>query len=304
MTRTGSATGLTAAKLVPDQLMDLWRAVESGDLDEDEFVRTEQQLVGEYRSIWTEALALDGDRDLVHSLVAELAEYVQCDDLDEVRRRCEAAQAGVEREWRDRVDPRDPGSIQEYYDRNRIHLYELLWWHTLAEDASPLAYVTALHFARQRGLKAYLDFGAGVGSGGILFARHGLRVALADISTTMLDFCEWRFGYRRSLPVQIIDLKFTELPRQAFDLVTAMDVFEHLVDPLTTMERVWESLKPGGYLVGRFNDAREDDHRGTGESLEHVAKDFRPLFERMKSLGFQEVWQDAWLWGHQVFQKR
>jgi hypothetical protein len=29
-------------------------------------------------------------------------------------------------------------------------LYELMWWHTLNEDASPLAYVTALRFAQQR----------------------------------------------------------------------------------------------------------------------------------------------------------
>jgi len=304
MTRSASTAALAAAKLVPDQLMDLWQGVERGELDESGFARAQERLVGGYRAIWAQSLALDGHRDLEGSLLAELAEYVQCDDLNEVRRRCQAAMAGVEAEWRDRVDPRDPHSIQAYYDQNPIHLYELLWWHTLVDDASPLAYVTALHFARQHGCRTYLDFGAGVGSGGILFAQHGLTVALADISTTMLDFCEWRFGYKRSLPVQIIDLKFTELPRQAFDLVTAMDVFEHLVDPAETVERVWESLRPGGFLVGRFDDDEDEDHPGSGDSLEHIAQDFGPMFDRMKSLGFEEVWQDRWLWGHQAFQKR
>ncbi len=304
MTQPGSASALTADKLVPDRLMDLWQGVERGELQQDEFAEAQDRLVGGYRTIWKDALVLDEDPDLEHSLLAELGEYVQCDDLKEVRRRCEDAMAGVEHEWRDRVDPRDPHSIQDYYDRNPVHLYELLWWHSLADDPSPLAYVTALHFARQHGCRTYLDFGAGVGSGGILFARHGLTVALADISTTMLDFCEWRFGYKRSLPVHVIDLKFTELPRQAFDLVTAMDVFEHLVDPAETVERVWESLKPGGFLVGRFDDEPDEDHPNSGDSLEHIAQDFGPMFERMKSLGFQEVWQDKWLWGHQAFQKR
>ncbi len=291
-------------RLLPDRLKALWHEVEKGRITEEDFVREQRRLLGEYRQTWTQALLLPGRRRLQSSLLAELGEYVECDDPAEVRRRCEDAMGGVEHEWRDRVDPRDPHSIQDYYDRNPVHLYELLWWHSLVDDSSPLAYVTALHFARQHGCRSYLDFGAGVGSGGILFARHGLNVALADISTTMLDFCEWRFGYKRSLPVHVIDLKFTELPRQTFDLVTAMDVFEHLVDPVETVERVSESLKPGGFLVGRFDDEPDDDHPGSGDSLEHIAQDFGPMFARMKSLGFREVWQDEWLWGHQAFQKR
>ena len=290
-------------KLLPDRLKALWDEVEKGRISEEDFVRAQRRLLSEYRRTWAQALLLPGRRRLQSSLLAELGEYVECDDPAEVRRRCEDAMSGVEREWQTQVRPGDRQSIERFYDQSPIHLYELTWWHSLTDDASPLAYVTALRFARQRGCHDYLDFGAGVGSGGILFARHGLTVALADISTTLLDFCEWRFGYRRSLPVHVIDLKFTELPRRTFDLVTAMDVFEHLVDPVETVERVWESLKPGGFLFGRFDD-KPDDHSGGGDSLEHIAQDFGPMFARMKTLGFREVWQDEWLWGHQAFQKR
>ena len=55
----------------------------------------------------------------------------------------------------------------------------------LGEDLSPLAYVLALRFAQQHGCQSYLDFGAGVGSGGLLFARHGLQTTLADISSLL-----------------------------------------------------------------------------------------------------------------------
>jgi 16S rRNA G1207 methylase RsmC len=67
-------------------------------------------------------------------------------------------------------------------------LYELMWWHTLGEDVSPLAYVLALRLAQQDGCQSFLDFGAGVGSGGILFARHGLQAALVDVSSSLLHF--------------------------------------------------------------------------------------------------------------------
>jgi SAM-dependent methyltransferase len=292
-----------APGLVPDQLTALWQAVEAKRLTEQQFHRDEKRLLGEYRALWRDALLLDEQRTLETSLLTELGEYVDCDDRAEVRRRCQAAMSGVEREWREKVIPGDRRSIEEYYDKNAVHLYELTWWHTLLEDTSPLAYVTALRFGEQRGCQRVLDFGAGVGSGGILFARHGFNVALADISTTMLDFCEWRFGYKRSLPVHVIDLKYTPLPPRAFDLVTAMDVFEHLVDPVTTMEQVWATLKPGGFLFGRFDDTHDEDHPDDGDSAEHIAQDFGPMFKRMGELGFTEVWHDEWLWGHQAFRK-
>jgi 2-polyprenyl-3-methyl-5-hydroxy-6-metoxy-1,4-benzoquinol methylase len=175
-------------------------------------------------------------------------------------------------------------------------LYELMGWHTLGDDLSPLAYVVALRFAQQRGCQCYLDFGAGVGSGGILFARHGLQVALADISSSLLRFSAWRLGIRR-LSAQYVDLKLSGLSNQAFDVITAMDVFEHLSDPVEAAEQLWKALKPGGFLYARIS--AEPD----AERPQHIVQDFGPTLERMQKLGFVEVWRDEWLWGHQVFQK-
>ena len=50
-------------------------------------------------------------------------------------------------------------------------------------------------------------------------------MTLADISSTLLRFSAWRRDQRR-LPATYVDLKTAELPAGAFDLVTAMDVFE------------------------------------------------------------------------------
>ncbi len=96
---------------------------------------------------------------------------------------------------------------------------------------------------------------------------------------------------------RIIDLKHQSLPSKAFDFVTAMDVFEHLVNPVATVDQIAEALVPRGFLYGRFA-CREDDERP-----QHIVHDFDPIFERLRALGFSQVWEDEWLWGHQVFQK-
>jgi len=282
--------------LLPDQLQALWQAVGERRLTAEEFTRKQDGLLAEYRAMWTQALVVEGRENLRDSLLRELGDYVQCEDIDELRRRCERAVETLKGEWHAQVRVGEERAIERFYDQSQTTVYELMWWHTLHDDLSPLAYVTALHLARQHDGLQYLDFGAGVGSGGILFARHGFNVTLADISSTLLRFSEWRLE-RRGLPAVYIDLKNQELPPNAFDFVTAMDVFEHLVDPVATVEQLWKALRPGGFLYARI--AVEDDE----DRPQHIVQDFGPTFKRMEMLGFVKVWQDAWLWGHQVFQK-
>ena len=112
----------------------------------------------------------------------------------------------------------------------------------------------------------------------------------------MLSFCRFRFELRKRRAT-FIDLKESPLPDSAFDFITAMDVFEHLVDPVGTVDALDRCLKPGGYVYGRF--AGEEDR----ERPQHIVQDFRPVFARFAELGFKEVFRDEWLWGHQVYQK-
>ena len=284
-------------QLLPDHLMELWERVDRKELLKEEFYLQQEQGIAEYKKIWTDALLLKGHRELKKSLIDELARYLTCHDLAEIQRRCCCAVDDLAKEWRDKVDPTDRRSVENFYNETEGEIYELMWWHTLSDDLSPLAYVTALQFAQRQGCHSCLDFGAGVGSGSILFARHGLKVGLADISSPLLAFSKWRFS-QRDLPGEFFDLKINDLPTESFDLVTAMDVFEHLPDPVEVVDKLSDALKPGGFLFGRFGD-EENEERPL-----HVVQDFEPSFRRLRELGFIQVWQDSWLWGHQVFQKR
>jgi SAM-dependent methyltransferase len=283
--------------LLPDRLKELWGRVEHKQLTVGDAEYQQGRWLDEYRAIWTEALVLDGQQDLRQSLLNELSAYLGCADLAALESSCRDATRALSDDWRRMVDPADTGSIERFYDQGQGYLFELMWWHTLVPDHGPLAYVLALDFARQRQSgRRYLDFGAGVGAGGLLFARHGFQVTQADISSTLLRFSQWRME-RRGLSAGFIDLKDTSLPPDAFDMITAMDVFEHLADPVKAVDHLAIALKRGGFLFGRFAAEHDEDRP------QHIVFDFGPVLERLRSLGFRQVWRDEWLWGHQVFQK-
>jgi len=283
------------AVLLPQQLAATWDEVVHGRLTARDYERERERLLEEYREQWRLALVLPGQEDLVASLTEELADYLGI-PANEVARLGREADERIEREWQQQVSARSPGSIERFYDSAEVHLLELTWWHTLAEDDSPLAYVVALRFAQAYNCHHYLDFGSGVGSAGILFARAGFSVCLADISSVLLSFSRQRLQ-SRGLAVRHLDLKRESLPAGAFDIVTAMDVFEHLVDPVGAVDELCRALRHGGILFGRFA-AAADDRRA-----EHIVTDFEPVLRRLAQLGMTEVWADAWLWGHQAFQK-
>jgi SAM-dependent methyltransferase len=281
--------------LLPQQLAATWNEVERGVLTADDYVRVRESLLEEYRQQWRRALLLPGREDLVASLAGELADHLGI-PAAEVSRLGPSAAKRIEREWKEHVRPGRPGSIEGFYDRAEVHLHELTWWHTLAEDDSPLAYVVALRFAQAHGCRDYLDFGSGIGSAGVLFASAGFSVWLADISSALLDFSRRRLR-ARGLSVQHLDLKREQLPAEAFDIVTAMDVFEHLVDPVAAVDVLWRALRPGGLLFGRFAATAGDPR------AEHIVTDFEPVFRRLEQLGMAQVWEDGWVWGHQAFRK-
>jgi SAM-dependent methyltransferase len=283
--------------LLPDRLKELWGRVERKQLTVADAEYQQGRLLDEYRAIWTQALILEGQQDLRQSLLSELAAYLGCVDPAELESRCKDATRALSDDWRRMVDPADTRSIDRFYDQGQGYLLELTWWHTLVSDHGPLAYVLALDFVRERQSgRRYLDFGGGVGAGGLLFARHGFHVSHADISSPLLRFSQWRME-RRGLSADFIDLKDVSLPPDTFDAITAMDVFEHLPDPVRAVDQLAVALKRGGILFGRFAAEPDEDRP------QHIVFDFGPALDRLTSWGFTQVWRDEWLWGHQAFQK-
>lgn len=281
---------------LPDRLRALWHGVEAGRSAAHNAQTEQERLLGDYQTQWTAALLQPNEADLRTSLVREVARYYGIADLAEVERRCTSAVGDMRNEWHERIDPQQRASIESFYD-SATYIYDLMGWHSLQGDNGPLAYVLGLEIAQARGVRQCLDFGSGVGSGALLFDHAGIDVSLADISTTMLDFARWRFAQPQR-PATCYNLHQSALPSGHFDMILAMDVFEHLVDPAATVEELHRALRPGGLLFARIQV--ED----AGEHPQHIVRDFEPTFARMREIGLNEVWRDTWVWGHQLFEKR
>jgi SAM-dependent methyltransferase len=129
-----------------------------------------------------------------------------------------------------------------------------------------------------------LEFGGGGGSDSIAYARSGFDVAYADlVSLRNTEVVRRRFALR-GLDIPIYDA--LALPVLTFDVITAIDVLEHLYDVEETVAQLASRLKPGGLLccVNAFTAISHDG--------DHLDKNrvYATFFERlMSAIGFERV---------------
>ncbi len=225
-------------------------------------------LLEHRKIIWTDALILPGEVDLQSSLIFELARYLG-KPVEQVKMRCSTAAADLAQVWRN-CRPSTHEEIDHFYQQADTYIYDLTWRHTLAIDDDALIQVEALETALSYHASNVLDFGSGIGSLGLLLARNGLNVTLADVNPFLINYASWRFD-RRGMNAQFIDLRLNPLPLAAFDFISAIDVFEHLSDPRTTLVRLASSLRPGGVLFIHFPNCSDETYPM------HIWRDYKVL---------------------------
>jgi 2-polyprenyl-6-hydroxyphenyl methylase/3-demethylubiquinone-9 3-methyltransferase len=99
--------------------------------------------------------------------------------------------------------------------------------------------------------KPVLDVGCG---GGILseaMARAGARVLGIDLSQAVLDVAELH-ALEGKVPVEYRAIAAEELAQErpaAFDLVTCMEMLEHVPDPAASVKALAALVKPGGDVI-------------------------------------------------------
>lgn len=95
------------------------------------------------------------------------------------------------------------------------------------------------------GLEHWLDIGCATGEF-IFQAKKHVKDALGvEFSTLASQKAELLYG------VSVLNADFidTDLKKDYFDVITAWDFIEHIKDPLSTFRKIYNHLKPGGYLI-------------------------------------------------------
>lgn len=88
------------------------------------------------------------------------------------------------------------------------------------------------------------DVGCGTGANLAAFSRYGKSFGI-DMATDAIKFCRSR-GLNNLVQSKVESLAY---PSDVFDVVTALDVLEHIDDDLAAMQELYRVCKPGGMLL-------------------------------------------------------
>lgn len=235
----------------------------------------------ELRDEWLSATLLPGVDDPRESCLQELSEYTG-QTVDRVLDLCQGAVEAQREKWSE-GDRSTPDGLIDFYNSCDAYIYELLWWHSLQAGEAPAWNARLLRLARQDGTRRYLDFGGGIGTNAILLGRGRIEATSADVSDVLLDFARWRLQ-RRKIPGNLIDLKSAKLRPERYDLISAIDVLEHLPDPLATLRALTEALMPGGLLVFDLVASAPDPNRPF-----HLMRSKYPVRSRIRAMGYTRI---------------
>ena len=88
-----------------------------------------------------------------------------------------------------------------------------------------------------------VDFGCGTGWMSREMVRRGMNVLSVDVDKGMVNFCADTLGTSGSV-IDIYNPKLTP-----FEFGVSVDVFEHLLDPVMVLQKIYDALIPGGAFV-------------------------------------------------------
>ena len=146
------------------------------------------------------------------------------------------------------------------------------------------------------------------------------RVVACDIDEAAIAACLAARPKRYADRVDFLVSWFADLPAESFDLVTAFDVLEHIVDDAAAARDLYAALRPGGTILvhvprDQWTTRKGPVHRVADEDAwqinpGHVRMGYSP--EGMRSLlegaGFEVRTVDTWVgrWGtlaHDVYHR-
>lgn len=136
-----------------------------------------------------------------------------------------------------------------------------------------------------------LDYGAGTGLLTLQLQPLGKSVLAVDSSAGMLKELARKLASAGIKNVNAMqwDLGESPFPERGFDLATSSMTFHHLRDIPLILERLAESLKPGGWVAIADLDVEDGSFHGPVSDVFHKGFERRQISEWLTKAGFGRV---------------
>jgi ubiquinone/menaquinone biosynthesis C-methylase UbiE/aminoglycoside phosphotransferase (APT) family kinase protein len=204
--------------------------------------------------------------------------------VDQVAARLEKELRGlgshIAAQWYERR-PVTSSQIEQFYKETDAYLYELL-----IDGENPFRNNTrdAMLKALQKfGAQSVFEFGGGIGTDAMWFARAGLQWTYYDLPNAQtFRFASWRFQ-KHQVPVTVVTHPGRSRDN---DAAISVEVFEHLPNLLPALRDINRTLRPGGLLIFTESFGKTERHP---LHLTRTAVQGRFLNELVRAAGFEPV---------------
>ncbi|MBA7468592.1 Ubiquinone biosynthesis O-methyltransferase, mitochondrial [subsurface metagenome] len=151
----------------------------------------------------------------------------------------------VAKRWRGK-NPQTLDEVRQFYSETSEYLFDLAMWNASDAFKQIINYLPSVE-----GLKV-LDFGGGIGSLSLLLHKRGADVDYLDLPGIVSEFAKFRSNGRINFIDSLADKK------EIYDLIVAIDVFEHLPDLPEQLSMLAQAIKPDGVLFFHNNFGQLD----------------------------------------------
>ena len=189
----------------------------------------------------------------------------------------------------DNAPPSDDDEAQEDY----YEMYQQRRPHKVWDDSRRLEAI--LHYVDADEPIDHLDIGCGLGS---MVEAGAKRLGLNSIGVDVLKYSA-QFCRDQGLQAQVGSLTDTGFEDESFDLVTAMNVLEHIPETEEGLREIHRVLRPGGivglivpsggYLKAHLLRHRYRNYHGKRAGFHQTYHNFDTLLPLMGRAGFRPV---------------